>query len=225
MGYHSSKPLTFLMSVFNVRLGAWLPNPACTDAAHLSRDNPNSPLVLLWETLGLTGTGAKWVYLSDGGHFENLGLYEMMRRECGLMVVSDASADPRYKFEDLSNAIQKARVDLGATTVFLAPPALHNERDKPGEHFALLYVRYRSGKQGFILYIKPAFSGIEAVVSRDVYNYASEHAAFPQQPTCDQFFDEAQFESYRRLGEQSVQVMTEGWTGNTLRSLFDHLIP
>jgi hypothetical protein len=224
MGYHSSKPLTFLMSVFNVRLGAWLPNPACTDADHLARDNPNSPLVLLWETLGLTGTGAKWVYLSDGGHFENLGLYEMMRRECGLMVVSDAGADPRYKFEDLSNAIQKARVDLGATTVFLAPPTLHNKRDKPGQHFALLYVRYRSGKQAFILYIKPAFSGIEAVVSRDVYNYATQHPTFPQQPTSDQFFDEAQFESYRRLGEQSVQVMTEGWTGNTLRSLFDHLI-
>jgi hypothetical protein len=224
MGYHTSKPLTFLMSVFNVRLGAWLPNPAYDNAELIAHDNPDSPLVLLWETLGLTGTGEKWVYLSDGGHFENLALYEMLRRQCKLIVVSDASADPEYKFEDLSNAIQKARVDLGATITFVSPPKLHNERDKPGRHCAMLRVQYGSGKAGLILYIKPAFSGIEAVVSRDVYNYAVEHKSFPQQPTSDQFFDEMQFESYRRLGEQSIEVITEGWTGQDLQSLFDYVL-
>ena len=65
------------------------------------------------ETFGLTNDENPYVYLSDGGHFENLGLYEMAMRRCRLIVVSDAGSDPAYAFQDLGNAIRKARIDLG----------------------------------------------------------------------------------------------------------------
>jgi hypothetical protein len=173
--------------------------------------------------LGLTSASGEWVYLSDGGHFENLGLYEMARRRCELIVVSDAGADPKYEYEDLANAIQKIRVDLGATIEFVARPPIHNKRDTAGSHAAVLEIRYADGSKGLILYLKPAFSGREATLSPDVYKYAGENSEFPHQSTSDQFFDESQFESYRRLGEQSIEVITEGWDqGRRLRGLIDH---
>ena len=71
--------------------------------------------ILLTSCFGLTNNKRSYVYLSDGGHFENLGLYEMVLRRCRFIVVSDTSRDPKYRFGDLGNAIHKIRVDLGGS--------------------------------------------------------------------------------------------------------------
>ena len=114
-GYHSSRLTAFVMTLFNVRLGAWLPNPAVATPDELQLAAPrNSVGAIISELLGMTRDSRQAVYLSDGGHFENLGLYEMIRRRCRWIVVVDAGQDEDCQFFDLGNAIRKARIDLGA---------------------------------------------------------------------------------------------------------------
>ena len=115
MGYHSSPIVGLVMTLFNVRLGAWLGNPGrpAGDKTFDSEGPRLSARSLMYEALGLTDSKKPYVYLTDGGHFENLGLYELVQRRCRLIVVSDASCDPDFEFEDLGNAIRKIRIDLG----------------------------------------------------------------------------------------------------------------
>ena len=70
------------------------------------------------EMFGQTTDTRRYVYLSDGGHFENLGIYEMVRRRCRIIVVSDAGADPKCTLEDLGNAVRKVYIDLGVKIEF-----------------------------------------------------------------------------------------------------------
>jgi hypothetical protein len=112
MGYHSSPALAFLMTFFNVRLGFWAGNPRHNDTWTFPA--PRFGLTrLLAELFGLTDDEAKYVYLSDGGHFENLGLYELVKRRCKFIVVCDADCDDKYAFGDLGKAIRKCREDIG----------------------------------------------------------------------------------------------------------------
>lgn len=206
MGYHSSPLVTLLMAFFNVRLGWWMPNPkrCCGRNEPLFGIGP-----IISEMFSKVGKENRFIYLSDGGHFENLGLYEMVRRRCRNILVVDAAYDPRYQYEDLENAIRKIRVDLGVSITF-ADGLLTPERARAsGFHYCSGVIRYSeldsSLTDGSIVYIKPVLSGDEPV---DVRRYAestrSNGRVFPQQPTSDQFFDEAQFESYRELGLHSV---------------------
>src|SRR5439155_24732815 len=101
MGYHSSPSVTFLMTMFNVRLGWWLGNPGPEGALTFTHDGPAVAIrPLVEETFGLTTDNKKYIHLSDGGHFENLGLYEMVRRRCRFILISDAGRDPDFAFED-----------------------------------------------------------------------------------------------------------------------------
>jgi hypothetical protein len=201
MGYHSSAATAFLMTLFNVRLGAWMPNPARCGALgqDIARSDPgNSVRALLSELAGVTDDQGLDVYLSDGGHFENLGLYEMIRRRCRYIVLSDAGADPDCKFEDLGNAVRKIKIDLGIDINF--EELRISSRTKPINPqyaWALGEIHYPEGK-GQLLYIKPSLFGRLPV---DVRSYAEGSAAFPHETTHDQFFSESQFESYRRLGD------------------------
>ena len=195
------------------------------------------------------GTARRWWPLSDGGHFENMGGYELIRRRLPMIVIVDAEADPEYTFEGLANLIRKARLDFGAEIRFLREDKL-TDRLHPGvrdyfgtleqlrrgtwvkepvedpnaskpatgtsrrerlsinpvdeeslslAHVALAEVSYTApdGK-GILLYIKPTLMGDEPA---DVHRYHTEHPSFPHETTAQQFFDEAQWESYRRLGE------------------------
>ncbi len=112
-GYHSSPITAFLMTLFNVRLGAWLPNPAVvTNPGELSLAWPHQSLLpMLSDLLGRTTDTAKAIYLSDGGHFDNLGLYEMLRRRCRLILVVDAGEDFACTFADLGDSIRKSTID------------------------------------------------------------------------------------------------------------------
>ena len=97
MGYHSSSAVTFLLALFNIRLGWWLGNPGPAGMTTYHQASPTLSIrPLLAEAFGLTDACHPYVYLSDGGHFENLGLYEMVRRRCHCILVVDAGCDPAW---------------------------------------------------------------------------------------------------------------------------------
>ena len=226
MGYHSSPATAFLMTLFNVRLGAWLPNPALAEsrAKQTGRSGPSNSLrALLRELAGSTDDRGKDIYLSDGGHFENLAVYEMLRRRCRYIVVSDAGADPKCAFSDLGGAIRKAKIDLDTEIDFGRMYISHRDRDlNPQRAWAIGDVRYPGGEVGTILYIKPSFFGNALPV--DVYSYAQDSATFPHESTGDQFFSESQFESYRRLGEYFTSQLAPGMEEPTIASFFEVLV-
>jgi hypothetical protein len=206
MGPDASRAMTFLLTVFNARLGVWLGNPGVPGDATWTRAAPSfgvEPLVN--ELLARTTDTNPYVLLSDGGHFENLGLYEMVLRRCRYIIVSDAGCDGGYTFGDLANAVRKIRIDFGVDIDF--PTGLHIG---PGEtaRFAVGTIRYSAVdselEDGLLLYLKPTVTGDEPV---DVANYARTHPAFPHESTTEQWFDEAQFESYRMLGLQTVSTV------------------
>jgi len=202
MGYHSSPATAFLMTLFNVRLGAWLPNPATASAAELrAAKPPNALLTLTRELLGLTDDQGKAVYLTDGGHFENLGIYEMIRRRCRYILVVDAGEDPTAVFEDLGNAVRKARIDLDIEIEFDPPVGIgsRNKPVKPFRSFACATIRYPENDKvcGRLIYIKPCDP---PYMTMDVRAYYNGHPVFPHDPTLEQFFTESEFESYRQLG-------------------------
>jgi hypothetical protein len=108
-----------LLTLFNVRLGWWLGNPGKAGKDTYPAEGPKWAVEPLFaEAFGLTNDDSPYVYLSDGGHFENLGLYEMVRRRCRLIVVVDAGCDPDFAFEDLGNAVRKIYIDLGIRITF-----------------------------------------------------------------------------------------------------------
>lgn len=197
MGYHSSPAVTFLLTLFDARLGWWLPNPN-----HPMRPQVDStPFFARWliaEMLGRTHDGGKYVHLSDGGHFENLGLYELVRRRCRFILSVDAAADPERGFADLGNAVQKCRIDFGVD-IHIDVSALRPQADGlAARSCAVGSIEYPDGSRGTLLYVKPTLTGEEPT---DIQHYARSHPSFPHEPTSDQYFDEAQFESYRRLGQ------------------------
>jgi hypothetical protein len=204
MGYHSSPAVTFLLTLFNVRLGWWLGNPGAAGDQTYTRSCPEFAVgPLLAEAFGFTDAQKRYVYLSDGGHFENLGLYEMVLRRCRYILVSDAGCDEKMEFQDLGNAIRKIRIDLGIDiTIDLDRLRPLGQNGHGNGHYAvgtLHYSRVDHGtSDGILIYLKPSLTANEPV---DVLEYAAHHKQFPHEPTADQFFDESQFESYRRLGE------------------------
>jgi hypothetical protein len=211
MGFRSSPALSFLLTVFNVRLGWWLGNPGLDRKGVYHRkpfwkhywefSGPRFAISeLISELLGLTHEAKPYVYLSDGGHFENLGLYELVRRRCRLIIASDCGADPGLSFDDLGNAIRKCRVDLGIE-IEIDPGQIRPEGGLSCWHWAVGTIHYSHEQKGTLLYLKSSISGDEP---EDVLNYRAAHSEFPHQTTGDQWFDESQFESYRRLGEHVV---------------------
>ena len=217
MGYQSSPSLTFLLTMFNARLGAWLGNPGDAGARAWRYKEPwIGPGPLLSELFGRTSDVTPFVYLSDGGHFENLGVYEMVLRRCRVIVVSDAGCDDAYTFQDLSNAIRKIRIDLGIPIAIGADREITKASEGNGNpHFVLGTIGYDAvdpgAEPGTLVYIKATLSGDEPM---DVRNYKQTHADFPHESTVDQWFGESQFESYRILGLHSVLSLCERWDRN-----------
>ena len=223
MGYHSSPVIGFIMTLFNARLGAWLGNPGKAGAKTFELPGPSSATgSLMKEAFGLTNDTSEYVYLSDGGHFENLALYEMVRRGCRNVAVIDSGCDPTFDYEDLGNALRKIRIDLSIPIDFDDSMKILREKRT---RFAVATIRYSAldpkRKDGLLLYIKPIMLGNEPP---DVTAYQCANRAFPHQTTGDQWFNESQTESYRMLGIQSVGDICEGWDGkNGLSGLLEHL--
>ncbi|MEJ8855529.1 patatin-like phospholipase family protein [Variovorax robiniae] len=217
LGRLSKRGIAALTVFAGLRLGYWW-NSA--DAGILQRGAAVHGTRLLTKTRFLLlecfgafpgSSSANW-YLSDGGHFENTGAYALLRQEAALIVIADCGADPDYRFCDLEILIRRARIDLNAEITFMKPrpgatlPQLDafgslNDLASPSSQacLALAQVRYTSGATGQIILVKP---NVSAALPVDLVNFKAANPLFPQQPTTDQFFDEAQWESYFRLGAQ-----------------------
>jgi hypothetical protein len=226
MGYNSSTMVTLLLALFNVRLGWWLGNPGAPGDRTYHREGPFVAILpFIFEMFGQTTDCRPYVYLSDGGHFENLGLYEMIRRRCRCILVSDAGCDPNFGFEDLGNAVRKIGIDLGIYISFGELRALKARAKEniviEGAYYAIGVIDYRTAPEGnpnaengYILYIKPGYHGTE---SAGIVAYATANAAFPHETTGDQFFSESQFESYRTLGFEIMDGVLRDATKNVAK--------
>ncbi|MEO6001571.1 MAG: hypothetical protein ABIZ04_01510 [Opitutus sp.] len=260
-GSNTTLGLSLLLGLANVRLGYWWdsgitpgtcaatkrPNFLEVASRVLSRVLPVQTYLLNEFFARFHGPGRRHWYLSDGGHFENTGCYELVRRRVPLIICSDAGQDPRYEFADLANLVRKARIDFGAeiqivrragdlatddpgvrfpmpkleevvhpglldvigTPDDFAPTADPESADDDAKskagfgqarrHAVLARIHYLDNDQfSWLLMVKPSVMGDEAA---DVIQYQKTHPLFPQEPTSDQYFDEAQWESYRKLGE------------------------
>ena len=202
----------------NIRLGWWWDSGALGGySAALWR---NQSYLMRELRAKFIGTDEKHWYLSDGGHYENTAVLELLRRRVEFIVCGDCGADPDYEFDDLANLMRIARIDLGAEFTLIPPqgcaifdnctPQLAcyfavNEAElalKPqglDNKCLLLYrVNYSNSDQiSHLLVIKPRLIQDAPL---DLFEYQSKNPSFPQQTTFDQFFDEAQWESYRKLG-------------------------
>jgi hypothetical protein len=199
MGYHSSPPLAFLMTLFDVRLGWWLGNPR--HRRTWLRHSPRVGLLyLLTELMGAARATSAYINLSDGGHFENLGIYELVRRRCRFIIACDAEEDSKFGFEGLGNAVRKCRTDFNVDITIplgeLRPVVLANGSRA---HCSVGQIKYPGPvpDYGVLLYIKASLTNDEPA---DVREYQWHNPDFPHQTTMDQWFGESQFESYRALG-------------------------
>lgn len=213
MGMYSTKARAFLLTLANARLGLWFGNPQSAKTWRRS-EPPLGVEPIAREMLGLTTDHNPYVYLSDGGHYENLGLWEMVARRCRFIVIADGGCDPAYAFGDLSNAVRRIRLDLGIPILFDPLRQTREGQGRTNLHGAIGTIKYSAidgpgAPDGTILYLKATLSGDEPV---DVRNFATLDPLFPHDSTANQFFDEARFESYRALGYHTVLSVAAGLT-------------
>ncbi|MFA5192154.1 MAG: patatin-like phospholipase family protein [Verrucomicrobiia bacterium] len=206
------RAVAFVMTALNLRLGLWVKNPAhwiCHDSKgckvhDLQKNFPG--LLFFKEMFGIAqcrtdGRAAAYMHLSDGGHFENLALYELIRRHCRYVIVSDAGQDPEFDFTDFGRATRRVREDFGVEIEINLTPLKPDADGISKQHLAVGTIHYdgvAGTDKGTIVYFKPSLVGDEPP---DVLQYRRRAPDFPHETTGDQFFDEAQWESYRRLGE------------------------
>lgn len=212
-----SAALAMLLTLFNVRLGFWAPTP---NRGYWRAGSPRLwPVYTIQELLSQTTDLQPFSYLTDGGHFENTGAYSLIQRGCRFILIGDCGADPQPSFADLGELVRKVRIDF-QTEIDIDLSALLAK--KPERHFAVGTIRYSDAhirslgldpdqspeeRNGILIVVKPNRTKGASV---DVLQYGFDNDAFPQQSTADQWFDEAQFESYRRLGCISADSLFAG---------------
>lgn len=231
-GVTRNRLVSFLMAFLGIRLGYWIRNPAAKGYRRYLAKFFFQPC-LLYPGLfqGLLGQklneDAGFMELTDGGHFENLGFYELARRQLDVIIISDAGADPEFSMSDLGVAIERLRVDYGYYVEFdkfenktknkyklmyTMPGSSDNDtffdkKYKLAKHgFAVGKISYGANKSGTIIYIK---STLVDGLPEDLYAYKTANSDFPHQSTMDQIFDEEQFEAYRELGYQLCKQMLQ----------------
>ncbi len=202
MGYHTSPVKAFLMTLFNARLGWWFPNP---DKPSVERPSPNFSLFYLArELLGVANEKSEFLAISDGGHFENLAAYELIKRKCKVIIVSDGECDPLLQFEGLGRLIRMCEVDLDAK-INIDVTAIQAENNSfwSQNRYAIGQIEYsekikpEGPKTGWLIYLKASMNGDENTA---IKQYKATHPTFPHETAADQFYGEDQFESYRKLG-------------------------
>ena len=180
-GFRTNPALAFLMALLNVRLGVWGQNPRAPflPGNFLRRLMRLWPYYLLLELLARSNERRWFVNLSDGGHIENLGIYELLRRQCGLVVASDATADPDLAFEDLGNLVRKARIDLGIQIQLdVGPLRPGPETGLSRSHAVAGRIRYPNGI-GTLLYVK---SSLVSSDPENLHQYKREPGPFLTRP-------------------------------------------
>jgi Patatin-like phospholipase len=225
-----------VMSLLNIRLGLWVGNPkitaraagkaipACVVERSGSHQRIRTRIATYFHpvlTCGIMGFGhhrdAKFLELSDGGHFENLGLYELVRRRLDLIVVVDAEQDRNISLAALVSSTNRIKEDFGVSIGFLdtkGPEILlgkESDRYPSGVRiakspFVAARILYPDGKCGALIYIK---SNMVTGLEFSTEGYRAANPDFPHQSTLDQFFDPDQFEAYRDLGRKSCAKMID----------------
>lgn len=211
LGASTRSGIAAILTLAGLRLGYWWNSESLALPEARKRNALGKYGQLLSELRGrFNGSRQRDWYLSDGGHFENTAAYALLREECEVIIIADCGADPRFAFADLENLVRKARIDLQAEITFLRPRAPHpsvaafgslNELASTDSDasLALARVDYRhSGRTGHLFIVKPNMCRGAPV---DLVNFKADNPLFPQEPTTDQFFGEAQWESYFQLGQ------------------------
>lgn len=226
MGYHTSPATAVYMALFDVRLGWWMGNSR--DPKKWESTGPALGLGYLFSEVFTNSDQQRgYVYLSDGGHFENLAVYELIRRRCRLIVACDADADGAYQFSDLLSLVEKARTDFGVHIEIkyqdIQPPAGSRECPHNCVIGTIFYDPKNAADTGTLILIKAGLpqrsaapcSSSDRRLPDDVWRYSEQHKTFPHQSTAEQWFDELQFESYRALGEY-IGCQASGRIGDEL---------
>jgi hypothetical protein len=243
MGSHTpSAAMSMLLAFLNVRLGCWMATP--------SRPEWRAPQARFWpyylirEFLSYTTSVGTFSYLTDGGHFDNTGVYSLVERGCRYILMVDCGADPRPTFEDLGNLARRCRIDFGAEIDIKSLTPLSAKELAERRALVVGRIRYTEAhvralgwpdsraaspeaREGVIVVLKPTRTKDLPV---DVEQYALCNEVFPQQSTSDQWYDEAQFESYRRLGEWVAETTfaklqtLKLQEGPTAQKIFDEIL-
>lgn len=233
-GLTRNSVVSILLSLLNLRLGYWTTNPK-------NEPSPFPPNFFIPGLLSeLTRSNLEEtkrnIQLSDGGHFENLGIYELVRRRAKLIIISDGGADPAFNFDDLANAVEKVRVDFGAFIWFEDNALNAILEGKPGgsvfdkkyniaeKGYAIGKIAYKTEdgaekEEGTVVYIKLAMI---KNLPTDIYSYKGVNPTFPHQSTADQFFNEKQFEAYRELGYNVTKEMLKSEGKNLFNDAEKH---
>ncbi len=219
MGRNTNRVLTFLLGMLNLRLGYWLPNPQLLQKGNWKVATRQGRFIYrlgLWqffyELLGKMEAGNTYIHVTDGGHIENLGVYELLRRRCKVIIAADAEQDKDMTFNGLATAIRLARIDMAIDVDIDLEPIRPLEDPTTKEkwsrrHYAIGTIDYGAHGMGLLFYIKSSLTGDENVYVRE---YKAKHPDFPHETTADQFFDEAQFECYRALGYHAANGLLTG---------------
>jgi len=210
-GTSTNKVLAFLMTLLNLRLGYWAANPKYANRSYIFRF-VWWPYYHIVELLSKTDTKKRRVNISDGGHIENLAVYELLRRKCKVIIAIDAGADPEYGFSDLKNLVIRARNELGLEINFRQAPetviAPEPSKGFSKQHYVIADIKELPGKSkegaysGLLVYIKSSMLAGKTwkVSTDDSYFYKTYHPSFPHESTANQFFDEQQWTAYYQLG-------------------------
>jgi Patatin-like phospholipase len=231
MGVFSSKLRAFLLTLLNVRLDYWLQNPRFgpnPSALGILRTVSRlayrvGPFYLLLELLGVLRASSRNVNLSDGGHIENLALYELLRRRAKFIVCSDAGCDPLLENSSLGMVTAYARMDQGIQIDWTGLERIKLRPDgTSAAQWAVGRIVYGDAtEKGWILFVKSSVCGDEPP---DITAYRAKHRTFPHESTGDQFFDQDQFEAYRALGYHIADKMVAiGGSDGELESWFEKL--
>ena len=227
------------LALLNLRLGFWLRNPKFVRAAAEQAENANTRaaavdqsadaswedilrLYLFAEAFGRLRSDSPRIYITDGGHIDNIGLYQLLKRQCKFIIVIDAEADPGMNFGAFADVQRFARIDEGVLISLewwpVRAAALARSADRSKQvprdsethkrHFAVGRIIYEDGEEGILLYIKATVTGDEPDY---VLDYERRYPNFPHEATSDQFFSEEQMEAYRALGFHATRrALDEG---------------
>ena len=222
MGKMTRPPLRFLMALLNLRLGVWVPNPNLVrqsgSAPGRRKLYPERPRInyLLREMIGRNTADARFVYVSDGGHYENLGLVELLRRGCTTIWCVDASGETINTFGTIAEAIAIARSEL-SVDIDIDLSAMGPDPEATGA--AARFVRktwvqgtvsYQNGVQGILVVLK---CGVPNDAPADVLDFHAKAKLFPCDPTSNQLYTARRFDAYRALGYTTARHALAGATG------------
>jgi hypothetical protein len=223
LGKSTIKPLVFILGMLNIRYDYWLANPTWINKKKTIDSRPG-PNYFLRELTSSLSSDTAYINLTDGGHIENLGIYELVRRECRLIIAGDSEEDLNLTFSSLADVIRLVQIDFGVIIVMNGLDEIRRGK----QHYAIGTIYYANEKVGKLIYLKTSLLGDSSLrdsLASDAYlsshfrnddmdfnrnayiaHYKIQDPSFPHQSSANQFYDETQFECYRALG---FQIATE----------------